>query len=281
MPEAFPLAVIPYPEIDPVLVEIFGLPIRWYSLAYLGGLILGWLWMRRLAPVIKTPVTRLQLDDYLLWVTFGVILGGRLGYVLFYKPVFFLENPGATLQLWDGGMSFHGGMLGTLVATVLFCRRHAIPIFRFADLLVCAVPIGLLLGRIANFINAELWGRPTDMPWAMVFPTDPEQLPRHPSQLYEAGLEGLVLLVLLNGLALRSRLGIERPGTITGLFFIGYGLARYVVEFFRAPDAHLGLLAGLMSMGQLLSLPMIAIGVWFIWKAGRPAASRAGGGRGP
>jgi len=170
---------------------------------------------------------------------------------------------------------------GTLVATVLFCRRHAIPIFRFADLLVCAVPIGLLLGRIANFINAELWGRPTDMPWAMVFPTDPEQLPRHPSQLYEAGLEGLVLLVLLNGLALRSRLGIERPGTITGLFFIGYGLARYVVEFFRAPDAHLGLLAGLMSMGQLLSLPMIARGVWFIWKAGRPAASRAGGGRGP
>jgi len=278
MAHSLPIAVIDYPEIDPVLVEIFGLPIRWYSLAYLGGLILGWLWMRRMAPVLKTPVTRIQLDDYLLWATFGVILGGRLGYVLFYKPLFFATHPLAILQLWDGGMSFHGGMLGTLLATVLFCRRHGIPIFRFADMLVCAVPIGLLLGRIANFINGELWGRPSDVPWAMIFPRDPAQLPRHPSQLYEAGLEGIALFLLLNFLAFRTRLGPERPGAIAGVFFIGYGASRYLVEFARAPDSHLGLLGDIASMGQLLSLPMIAIGAWFVWKSGRLAGAQSGPG---
>jgi len=281
MAESLPFAVIDYPAIDPVLVEIFGLPIRWYSLAYLGGLILGWLWMRRMVPVLKTPVSRADLDDYLLWATFGVILGGRLGYVLFYKPLFFAANPLAILQLWDGGMSFHGGMLGTLIATVLFCRRRSIPIFRFADMLVCAVPIGLFLGRIANFINGELWGRPTDVAWAMIFPSDPAQVPRHPSQLYEAGLEGLLLFILLNALAFKSRLGTDRPGTTTGIFFIGYGLARYIVEFARAPDAHLGLIGEFISMGQILSLPMLAIGLWFLWQAGRRAPSHLPSGSRP
>jgi len=272
MIKALPLAVIAYPEIDPVLVEIFGVPIRWYSLAYLGGLILGWLWMRRIAEVIGAPVTRRQFDDYLLWVTLGVILGGRLGYVLFYQPGFFLENPGAIFQLWEGGMSFHGGALGTAIATIAFCRHQGIPILRFSDVLVCAAPMGLFFGRIANFINGELWGRASDVPWAMVFPADPAQVPRHPSQLYEAALEGLVLFGLLNILAFTSRLGPDRPGALAGIFCIGYGAARYLVEFFRAPDPHLGLIGGIMSMGQILSLPLLAAGVWFLWHARQQAA---------
>lgn len=271
--QAGPAGGIPYPEIDPVLIEIFGLPIRWYSLAYLAGILLGWLWMRRMAPRVGVPVTRRQLDDFIMWATLGVILGGRLGYVLFYKPVDYLADPLAILRLWDGGMSFHGGLVGTTLAIVLFARNQRLPLYKFADLVAIAVPIGLFFGRLANFINGELWGRATDLPWAMVFPRDPAGLPRHPSQLYEALFEGVVLFALLNLLATRARLLERRPGTIVGLFFIGYGAARYLVEFAREPDAHLGLFAGIVSMGQILSLPMIAFGAWLVWQAGRAARS--------
>lgn len=274
-----PLAVIDYPEIDPVLVEIFGLPLRWYSLAYLGGLFLGWYWMRLVAQRRGVPVSVRQIDDFLAWATIGVILGGRLGYVLFYKPGFYLDHPLQALQIWDGGMSFHGGLLGVIAAIVLFSRKQGINPFRFSDLVACATPIGLFFGRIANFINGELWGRPTDAAWAMVFPRDPLQVPRHPSQLYEAALEGVVLFALINWMAFRS-CSLVRPGLLTGVFCAGYGLSRYFVEFAREPDTHLGLFAGFISMGQVLSLPMVAFGGWLIWRAlrsdvpgraGRPA----------
>lgn len=268
---------IPYPEIDPVLVEIFGLPIRWYSLAYLAGILLGWLWMRRMAPRVGVPVTPRQLDDFIMWATLGVILGGRLGYVLFYRPAAYFDHPLSILRLWDGGMSFHGGLVGTTLMIIFFARTQRLPLFKFADLVAIAVPIGLFFGRLANFINGELWGRASDIPWAMVFPRDPLGLARHPSQLYEALLEGALLFLVLNLLALRGRLVARRPGTVVGLFFVGYGAARYLVEFAREPDAHLGLFGNFISMGQILSLPMIAFGAWLVWQAGRrskPATRR-------
>lgn len=267
------MGVLAYPQIDPVLITIFGVPVRWYSLAYLGGLLLGWWWARRVAVRLAVPVTRLQIDDFLMWATFGVILGGRLGYVLFYKPMTYLSDPMAILRLWDGGMSFHGGLLGVVLAVILFCRKNRISLFRFSDMIATVAPIGLLLGRLANFINGELWGRAADLPWAMVFPYDPLQVARHPSQLYEAALEGLLLLLVLNFVVWRTSVAQRRPGLVSGLFFIGYGLSRYVVEFAREPDAHLGLLADFISMGQVLSLPMIAFGLWLVWQSGRQDAS--------
>lgn len=273
MPDMIMMGVLAYPHIDPVLITIFGVPIRWYSLAYLGGLLLGWWWARRVALRLAVPVTRLQIDDFLMWATFGVILGGRFGYVLFYKPLTYLDNPVAILRLWDGGMSFHGGLLGVILAIVLFCRKNAIPLFRFSDMIAPVAPIGLLFGRLANFINGELWGRATDLPWAMVFPSDPVQVPRHPSQLYEAALEGLLLLLVLNYVVWQTSAAQRRPGLLSGLFCIGYGLSRYIVEFAREPDAHLGLFANVISMGQLLSLPMIVFGLWLVWQSGRPHTS--------
>ena len=275
------LASLPYPDIDPVLARPFGFPIRWYSLAYLGGLILGWLWMRRMAPRIGTPITRQAIDDFLFWATLGVILGGRLGYVIFYKPGTYMADPMEILRLWDGGMSFHGGLIGTTLAILWFCRSRWIPLMRFADLVSLAVPIGLFFGRIANFINGELWGRPGDVPWAMVFPRDPLGVPRHPSQLYEAALEGIVLFLILNLVATHHDLARRRPGVVVGLFCAGYGVARFMVEFFREPDAYLGLIGGVISMGQILSLPLILFGAWLIWRALRvpPQAGRPTGGR--
>ncbi|GER06270.1 prolipoprotein diacylglyceryl transferase [Iodidimonas muriae] len=261
------LGVLAYPQIDPVLVTIFGLPIRWYSLAYLTGLMGGWWWVRKVAPTLGVPITRQQIDDFLMWATLGVILGGRLGYVLFYKPAAYLEDPAAILRLWDGGMSFHGGLVGVTLAIILYSRSKQIPLLRFSDMIAAAVPIGLFFGRLANFINGELWGRAANVPWAMVFPSDPSQLPRHPSQLYESALEGLVLFLAINWLVFRSQTVRRKPGLLVGLFFFGYGLSRYVVEFAREPDAHLGLLAGIISMGQLLSLPMILFGGWLMWSA--------------
>ena len=267
------LATLPYPEIHPVALELGPLAIRWYGLAYVAGLVLGWFYCRRLSDTAPAGAPgRQALDDFLLWATLGVLLGGRLGYVIFYQPGYFLANPVAVPQLWDGGMSFHGGMLGVAAAIVLFAWRHRLRPLAFADIVACAAPIGLFFGRLANFINGELWGRPAPgVPWAMVFPGAGE-VPRHPSQLYEAALEGLVLFAVL---WLAQRMGVlRRPGTATGIFLGGYGVARFAVEFARAPDPFLGELWLGATMGQWLSLPMIlagaALAAWAI-RRGRAA----------
>jgi phosphatidylglycerol:prolipoprotein diacylglycerol transferase len=263
--------VIPYPAIDPVLVSVGPFAVRWYALAYIIALIVGWRYCNVLArrwAARGTPVASAkEIDDFLVWATIGVVLGGRIGYVLFYNLPYYLQNPGQMLEVWHGGMSFHGGAIGVLLAIVLFCWQRRLLFLRFADLIVCAVPIGLFLGRIANFINGELWGRPSTVPWAMVFPTG-GPVPRHPSQLYEAMLEGLVLLLILF-LLQRSDAVRARAGTVTGAFLIGYGAFRIVCEFFREPDAQLGFLWGGATMGQILSVPLILIGIFLIWFARR------------
>ena len=261
------ILVLLFPQFDPVIVQLGPFGIRWYALAYIGGLVLGWRLLRRL--VVKSPAvaTELQADDFLTWATLGVVLGGRLGYVLFYQPGTYLAHPLMMLRVWEGGMSFHGGMLGVVVATVWFCRRNRIPLLGFADRLAVCVPIGLGLGRVANFINGELWGRPAPdwLPWAMIFPAaGPE--PRHPSQLYQALLEGLVLFTVLFLLSRRAAVR-QRFGLLTGVFLAGYAVARIIGEFFREPDAFLGFLAFGATMGQILSLPMLIAGVWLILRA--------------
>jgi phosphatidylglycerol:prolipoprotein diacylglycerol transferase len=270
-----PLFVIPFPAFDPVLVSVGPFAIRWYALAYIAGIVLGWIYARA---IIRTPrlwggeppLTVTDFDDFVLWVTLGIILGGRIGYVLFYNLEFFLAHPSEIVQLWKGGMSFHGGFLGCTLAVVLFARNRGISILSLGDITCAVGPIGLVLGRLANFVNGELWGRPTDVPWAMVFPNDPTQLPRHPSQLYEAGLEGLALLVLL---AVLVRCGaLRRPGLIIGAFAIFYGCARAFSEFFREPDPQLGFLFGnWLTMGMLLSVPLMLAGVAFVTFALRRA----------
>tara|TARA_Y100000813_G_scaffold89197_1_gene63330 strand:- start:147 stop:941 length:795 start_codon:yes stop_codon:yes gene_type:complete len=260
-----------FPAIDPIAVEIGPVAIRWYSLAYIAGLILGWRYMLRLADQSPAGIARLAVDDFLVWATLGVVLGGRLGFVLFYKPAFYLENPLHILTLWQGGMSFHGGLLGVCVATILFCRKRDISLFHFADMLGCAAPIGLFFGRLANFVNGELFGRAADVPWAMVFPHG-GPIARHPSQLYEAALEGVLLFIVMALLWRRPGLR-ARGGLLAGIFFIGYGLARTTAEFFREPDAYLGFLFQGATMGQLLCLPMIAFGLWLVWRSRPKAAS--------
>lgn len=249
--------VIPYPEIDPVLVHLGPLSIRWYALAYIVGLVIGWQIVRRLCERPPKVLSPLKIDDFLLWAALGVILGGRLGYVLFYKPLFYLANPLAIFTLWEGGMSFHGGMLGVIVAMLWYSYRRHIHPGRLWDFVAPLAPLGLFLGRIANFFNEELWGRPTNLPWAMVFRTDPQHLPRHPSQLYEAFLEGIMLFAILWTYSRKPR----PPYAVGGLFLFFYGLFRFVVEFVREPDVQIGFAAfGWMSRGQELSLPMIIIG---------------------
>ena len=257
--------VIPFPAIDPVLVEIGPFAIRWYALAYIAGLLLGWRYIRLLAADPSGGPSAQDVDDFIVWATLGVVLGGRLGYVLFYNPGYFLAHPQEVVFLWRGGMSFHGGFLGVAVALVLFARRRGLGILTFADLVACAAPIGLLFGRIANFVNGELWGRPSDVPWAMVFPRA-GPLPRHPSQLYEAALEGLILFAALLALWRFSE-SRRRAGFLTGAFLAGYGAARTAVELFREPDAHLGFFFAGVTMGQILSLPMIAAGLWLMVRA--------------
>ncbi len=258
-----PLLAIPYPVIDPVLVHIGPLPIRWYALAYIAGLILGWVYARFLAARDGlwngTPhPTPQSLDDLLVYCALGVVFGGRIGYVLFYNLPFYLAHAEEIPAVWKGGMSFHGGLAGAALGIILFARRYTLPALSVFDITCAVVPIGLFLGRIANFIKPELWGRPSDVPWAMVFP-EAGPLPRHPSQLYEAGLEGLALFVVL---AIAIRLGaLKRPGLVSGIFGIGYGVARIICEFFREPDPQLGFLFGGATMGMLLSLPLIALGI--------------------
>ncbi|WP_439580566.1 prolipoprotein diacylglyceryl transferase [Elioraea sp.] len=257
------LGIVPFPLIDPVLVEIGPFAIRWYALAYIVGLVIAWRVVRRLVAATPPCATPEQVDDFLTWAVVGVILGGRLGYVLFYLPGYYLQHPLEALMVWKGGMSFHGGMLGVIAATLWFCRWRGIDFFAFVDRVAVPTPIGLFLGRLANFINAELWGRPWDGPWAMVFPTDSDQVPRHPSQLYQAGLEGLALLAVMAWFGRQERYRARR-GFLGGLFLAGYAVARMIGELFRQPDAFLGFLPGGLTMGQVLSLPMLAVGLWAI-----------------
>jgi phosphatidylglycerol:prolipoprotein diacylglycerol transferase len=277
------MLLIPFPNIHPEIFSVgpFHLDgwtlgpfaIRWYALAYIAGLIIGWRYCLALARRPPQIAKAQDIDDFLVWATIGVVLGGRIGYVLFYDLPRYLAEPAEIIKLWHGGMSFHGGALGVCVAIFLFCRQRKIALLGFSDIIACVVPIGLLFGRIANFINGELWGRPTDVDWAMIFPGDPNHLPRHPSQLYEAFLEGIVLFLLLWVLQ-RFFSARRRQGLLTGAFLAGYGIARIIVEFFRQPDAQLGFLFAGATMGQLLSLPLVIIGVWLVLRA-KPAPARA------
>jgi phosphatidylglycerol:prolipoprotein diacylglycerol transferase len=261
-----PLYVIPFPNFDPILVRFGPFAVRWYALAYIAGILLGWLYVRTIirAPRVwggTAPLTVTDFDDFILWVTIGIIAGGRIGYVLFYNPAYFAQHPIEILYLWNGGMSFHGGFLGVLFAVIVFANHRGVPTLTLGDLTCAAAPIGLFFGRIANFINGELWGRPTDVPWAMVFPTG-GPAPRHPSQLYEAFLEGLVLFILLGALVRSGAL--RRPGLVTGTFALAYGIARCISELFRQPDVQLGFLWGGLTMGMLLSFPLMLVGALLI-----------------
>ncbi|MEM9523823.1 MAG: prolipoprotein diacylglyceryl transferase [Pseudomonadota bacterium] len=292
-------AAIPFPNVDPEILSFeiggFAFALRWYALAYIVGLLIAWRlilhWARRPAlwPQARAPMTADQIESLLTWVVLGVVLGGRLGFVLFYQPGYYLANPAEIPLIWQGGMSFHGGLLGVIAACVFFTRRNRLPIRTTADAMCAATPPALLLGRMANFINAELWGRPTDLPWGVIFPGEPAQncpgmtglCARHPSQLYEAGLEGMLLGAVCIWLV--SRGGLKRPGLLSGVFLAGYGLARFVVEFFRQADAQfitpenpIGFVVSVtpqigMTMGQLLSLPMVIFGLGLILFARRRA----------
>jgi phosphatidylglycerol---prolipoprotein diacylglyceryl transferase len=284
------MTYIPFPDISPEIFSVqvgpMTLALRWYALAYIVGLIAGWKMIEAMLrrPVLfggTAPMKAEKVEDLMTWVILGVILGGRMGYVLFYQPSAFLQNPSHILRIWEGGMSFHGGFLGVVIAGLWYARRNGIKPLALGDLMATVAPIGLFLGRVANFINAELWGRATTLPWGVAFPGEAAQncatvgvCARHPSQLYEAALEGLVLFAILVYLVWR-KCWLQRTGAITGIFLMGYGLARFTVEFVRQPDAQfvtLGNPLGLalqhngygLTMGQILSVPMIAVGIWLI-----------------
>jgi phosphatidylglycerol:prolipoprotein diacylglycerol transferase len=261
------IPVLLFPQFDPVLIQLGPFSIRWYALAYIASLLLGWRLVRRLARLPPAVATPIQVDDFLTWAVLGVVLGGRLGYVLFYQPATYLAHPLQMLAVWEGGMSFHGGMLGVATAIIVYCRRNGIPLLGFADRIAIVAPIGLGLGRMANFINGELWGRPAPdwLPWAMIFPRA-GVVPRHPSQIYQALLEGLLLLLLMLALSRQEALR-RRFGLLTGMFLCGYAVARIIGELFREPDAFLGFLAFGSTMGQLLSVPMFLVGLWLILRA--------------
>ncbi len=271
---------MPFPDFDPVLVQIGPFAIRWYALAYVAGILLGW---RYVAGLMKkpalwgprgAPATTAQVDDLVLWITLGVILGGRLGHVFFYTPSIIVEDPLEIVQVWHGGMSFHGGALGVLVAVFAFCWKNRLDVLRVGDAITACAPIGLFFGRIANFINGELWGRPTDAPWAIVFPQAGIE-PRHPSQLYEAALEGLVLFLILRWATHGAGL-LKRRGVVAGLFLLGYALFRTFVENFREPDRYLQHFPFGLTMGMMLSAPMVIGGLFLIWRGLRePPAAEA------
>ena len=276
-----------FPEFDPILFQIGPIAIRWYALAYVAGILLGWRYAATLArrdhlwAPGRSPATPVQVDDLVLWVTLGVILGGRLGYVLFYGPLMdppIWSNPLDMFKIWEGGMSFHGGAIGVALAIVLFARAQKMSMLKLGDLVAPVVPIGLFFGRVANFINGELWGRPTDGPLGVIFCNDriramysgvcpAGEMPRHASQLYEAGLEGIGLFLLLWLAVWKFKL-LAKPGYVTGLFLLGYGLIRALLETVREPDSFMPeALSGGLTMGMLLSIPMILVGAWLIWRA--------------
>ncbi len=267
-----PFFAIPFPAIDPVAISIGPVAIRWYALAYIVGLLIGWRYCLALASRPPHLVGRQDVDDFLVWATLGVVLGGRVGYVLFYMPGYYAAHPLEALYVWHGGMSFHGGALGVTIAILLFTRAGKIPLFAFSDIITEAIPIGLFFGRIANFINGELYGRQTQVPWAMIFPNG-GAIPRHPSQLYEAFCEGVLLFLLLFA---TERLGARRrPGIVTGLFLAGYAIARMSGELFREPDAQIGFLIFGTTMGQVLSVPVLIAGVAIIlWAQRVPVPAR-------
>jgi phosphatidylglycerol:prolipoprotein diacylglycerol transferase len=275
------LAILPYPQIDPIAFSLGPLAIHWYGLAYVVGILLGWAYARRLVNQGRlwradtAPMTVANLDDFIVWVALGIVLGGRIGYVLFYDLQAVIENPIRAIEIWNGGMSFHGGLIGTTVAMILFARRSKIPVWSLFDIVSAVVPIGLFFGRIANFINGELWGRISGVAWAMIFPTG-GPFTRHPSQLYEAGLEGIILFLVLAAMTYWVK-ALKIPGTVTGVFVIGYALSRIFVEFFREPDAQLGYLLGTnwLTMGMVLSSPMILLGIWAIFRARHAAGKLA------
>lgn len=270
---------MPFPDFDPILVQIGPFAIRWYALAYIAGILLGWRYVQSLARNenlwrLRGPVaTSEQIDDLILWITLGVIVGGRLGHVLFYtmlsNPDSILSDPVEIFRTWHGGMSYHGGTLGVLIATLLFVRsqRNKAPIdlLRLGDLICAVVPIGLFFGRVANFINGELWGRPTALPWGIIFPAADGVMPRHPSQLYEAALEGIVLFLVLRWATHGAKL-LNRRGVVAGMYFAGYGLIRALLENVREPDVGMPNFPFGLTMGMILSLPMLAFGVWLIWR---------------
>ncbi|WP_185983507.1 prolipoprotein diacylglyceryl transferase [Aureimonas mangrovi] len=265
--------VLAYPAIDPVLLQIGPLAIRWYGLAYVAGILCGWLYGRALAsngklwPGGVSPISKTDVDDFIVWITAGIVLGGRIGSILFYDFDRWLADPLSLFRLWEGGMSFHGGLIGVTIAMLLFARNRKVPAFGLIDIVAASVPFGLFFGRIANFINGELWGAPTSVPWAMVFPgAGPE--PRHPSQLYEAALEGILLFIVLR-IFTHGLKSLHRPRLTGGVFILGYGLARIFVEFYRLPDAHIGYLLGTswLTMGMVLSLPMVIVGLWAVTTA--------------
>lgn len=249
-----------------IAFSIFGLPIRWYALAYLAGIFIGYWYLLRLVAQPGAPMARRHADDMIFYAMLGIIIGGRLGYVLFYNLGAYIHNPLAVFRLWDGGMSFHGGLMGVIVAILYVTRKENLNFLRFTDYIACAAPFGLLFGRLANFVNGELWGRATTVPWAIIFPGSGTMDPRHPSQLYEAGSEGLLMLLVLLYLFWRTQ-ARYMPGLLAGTASLIYGLSRFVVEFFREPDAQLGTLGWGLTMGQTLTLPMILIGLWLILTA--------------
>ena len=251
-------------HLHPVALSLGFFDIKWYSLAYITGILLGWWYLLKLIAQPGAPMARRHADDLVFYATLGIILGGRLGYVVFYAPDMFL-HPFRILRLWDGGMSFHGGMIGTSLGIILFARRHQLNWLRIHDYLACCVPFGLFFGRIANFVNGELWGKPSNVPWAIVFPRTGLDVARHPSQLYEAGLEGIALFAILWFAFWRTKSRYE-PGKLVGIFLLGYGLARFTVEFFREPDSQFSgtFFATTIHMGQVLTLPMIVGGIYLI-----------------
>lgn len=260
---------LPFPNINPIAIEIGPLVIRWYALAYIAGILLGWRYCLRLARRDTLRPSPQDFDDFVVWAVLGIVLGGRIGYVVFYNAAYYLQHPLDALKVWEGGMSFHGGLIGVIVAIAIFSWRRGFSPLALGDLVAAAAPIGLFFGRIANFVNGELFGRVADVPWSVVFPRGGE-LARHPSQLYEAFLEGLVLFAVLAILAHRPGTR-ARVGLLTGVFLVGYGFARTFVELFREPDAQLGFILGPVTMGQILSAPMVLLGLYLMVRARRPA----------
>ena len=269
------LFAIPFPVIDPVAFEIGPFAVRWYGLAYMAGLTLGWLYIRQLLKTERLwpagpPMPPHKADDLLLWMVIGVVIGGRLGFVLLYDPGYFLKHPAEIFAIWQGGMAFHGGLIGSILVLCVFAWRNHVSALTMLDLAAAAVPIGLFFGRIANFINVEVYGRVSDVPWAIVFPgAGPD--PRHPSQLYEAFAEGILLFLVLRYMT-HSRNALARPGLVGATFMIGYGLARIVVENFRELDPYVAPIGGFLTAGQAYSIPMVLIGVYFVWRAYRRPA---------